>query len=105
MGTPPVGTPLMNGGSVDNAREIVTPLTARGLVVLGLPSGGPVVLCAVDWTGIANESHDRFRAALAAGAGTDTARVALHTLHQHVVKLLGPTPFAVGAQEVSNVPV
>ena len=81
--TPPIGTPLMNGGSVDNAREIVTPLTARGLVFLGLPSGGPVVLCAVDWTGIANESHDRFRAALAAGAGTDTARVALHTLHQH----------------------
>jgi hypothetical protein len=81
--TPPLGTPLMNGGSVDHASEVVTPLTARGLVLSGLPGGGPVVLCAVDWTGIANESHDRFRAALAKGACTTIARVALHTLHQH----------------------
>ena len=49
--TPPLGTPLMNGG-VDPAVEIVTPLSGRGLVLLGdeLP-GGPIVLCALDWTG------------------------------------------------------
>ncbi|MBN8249671.1 MAG: hypothetical protein J0L84_19805, partial [Verrucomicrobia bacterium] len=46
-------------------------------------AGQPVVLCAVDWLGIANESHDVFRATLAAAAGTTADRVAVHTLHQH----------------------
>jgi hypothetical protein len=43
----------------------------------------PIVLCAVDWIGIANESHDAFRAALAEAAGTSPERVAVHALHQH----------------------
>ncbi|MCA9046911.1 MAG: hypothetical protein KDA69_21450, partial [Planctomycetaceae bacterium] len=43
----------------------------------------PIVLCAVDWIGIANEGHDAFREALAAAAGTDANHVAVHTLHQH----------------------
>ena len=79
--TCPLGTPLMNGG-VEPAAEIVTPLTARGVVFLGL-DGGPVVLCVVDWTGIGNESHDFLCAALAVGVGTEPERVALHTVHQH----------------------
>ena len=79
--TCPLGTPLMNGG-VEPATEIVTPLTARGVVLLGM-EGGPVVLCVVDWTGIANESHDMLCAAIAAGARTAPERVALHTVHQH----------------------
>jgi hypothetical protein len=56
-------------------------LRARGVVLLG--AGEPIVLCAVDWIGIANESHDVFCAALARGAGTQPSRVAVHTLHQH----------------------
>jgi hypothetical protein len=56
-------------------------LRARGIVLLG--AGDPIVLCAIDWIGIANESHDVFRAALAGAAGTSPARVALHALHQH----------------------
>ena len=56
-------------------------LRARGVVLLG--SGGPIVLCAVDWIGIANESHDAFRAALALAAGTTPGRVSVHSLHQH----------------------
>ena len=79
--TPPIGTPLMNGG-VDAAAEIKTPLTARGIVLLGV-AGGPVVLCSVDWVGIGNESHDRLRVALARGCATSASRVALHTIHQH----------------------
>ncbi|MBL9177725.1 MAG: hypothetical protein JNM65_06660 [Verrucomicrobiaceae bacterium] len=78
--TPPVGSPLCNG-TVRPVREIVTPLTARGVVLLG--AGDPVVLCAFDWVGIANESHDAFREALAQAAGTSRERVAVHTLHQH----------------------
>lgn len=78
--TPPLGSPLCNGG-VKPVMEIVTPLTARGIVLLG--AGKPIVLCAVDWVGIANESHDAFRQAFAEAAGTDAERVTLHTLHQH----------------------
>jgi hypothetical protein len=78
--TPPLGSPLCNG-AVKPAKEIVTPLTARGVVLLG--AGQPIVLCAVDWVGIANESHDAFRAALADAVGTLPDRVTVHTLHQH----------------------
>ena len=78
--TPPLGSPLCNG-AVKPAKEIVTPLTARGVVLLG--AGEPVVLCAFDWVGIANESHDAFRAAVAEAAGTSAERVTVHTLHQH----------------------
>ncbi len=46
-------------------------------------AGQPVVLCAVDWIGIANEGHDAFRAALAEAVGTVPGRVAVHTVHQH----------------------
>ncbi len=78
--TPPLGSPLANG-TVKPASEIVTPLTARGIVLLG--AGQPIVLCAFDWVGIANESHDTFRAALAEAVGTAPERVTVHTLHQH----------------------
>lgn len=78
--TPPLGSPLCNG-AVKPAAEIVTPLTARGVVLLG--AGDPIVLCAFDWVGIANESQDAFRDALAQAVGTSRSRVALHTLHQH----------------------
>jgi len=78
--TPPSGSPLCNGG-VTPVMEIVTPLTARGVVLLG--AGDPIVLCAVDWVGIANESHDLFRKSLAEAARTTMGRVTLHALHQH----------------------
>ncbi len=56
-------------------------LRCRGVVLTG--AGDPIVLCAVDWIGIANEARDAFRDQLAAAAGTTRDRVALHTLHQH----------------------
>jgi hypothetical protein len=56
-------------------------LRARGIVLLGAEE--PIVLCAVDWIGIGNESHDAFREVLARAAHTVPGRVAVHTIHQH----------------------
>ena len=56
-------------------------LRCRGIALVG--SGKPIVVCAVDWIGIANEGQDAFRDALAEAAGTTRQRVAVHTIHQH----------------------
>jgi hypothetical protein len=76
--TPPVGS-FMAYDPVVGKWEMG--LRARGIVILG--AGDPIVLCAIDWIGIANEAHEVFKAALAGAAGTMPARVAVHTLHQH----------------------
>jgi hypothetical protein len=78
--TPPMGAALCNG-LVQPVKEIVTALTARGIVLLG--AGEPIVLCAFDWVGIANEGHDAFRDALAKSVKTSIERVTVHALHQH----------------------
>ena len=76
--TPPVGTRLTYDPEI-NTWDLG--LRARGIVILG--AGQPVVLCSVDWIGIANEGQDAFRQALAEAAGTIPERVAVHTVHQH----------------------
>ena len=76
--TPPVGS-MMAYDPVTNHWELG--LRARGIVLLG--AGEPIVLCAVDWIGIANEGHDAFCGALARAAATSPRRVAVHSLHQH----------------------
>ncbi len=76
--TPPLGS-LMAYDPVKRIDELS--LRCRGIVLLGAEQ--PIVLCAVDWIGIANEGHDAFRDALAEAAGTVRDRVAVHTLHQH----------------------
>lgn len=76
--TPPIGS-MMAYNEVRRLDDL--PLRCRGIVILG--AGQSIVLCAVDWIGIANESHDAFREALAKAAGTTRERVAVHTLHQH----------------------
>jgi hypothetical protein len=78
--TPPLGSPLCNG-NVKPAMEIASPLTARGVVLLG--AGDPIVLRTFDWVGIGNGSCDQFRLAIAEAVGTTPERVALHTLYQH----------------------
>jgi hypothetical protein len=78
--TPPLGSQLCDG-LVMRAREIVDPLSARGIIFL--TDQKPVVVCAFDWVGIGNEGHDEFCKALAQGAGTSPERVAIHCLHQH----------------------
>ena len=79
--TPPLGSPLCNGG-VKPATEIIQPLQAIGIVLV-VPKQNPIVLCAVDWTGIGNDSNKAWRAALAKAGGTTPDRVAVHSLHQH----------------------
>ena len=76
--TPPIGS-HMAYDPVTNSWDLG--LRARGLVLRG--AGPPIVLCAVDWIGIANEGHDAFRRALAEAADTTPSRVAVHTVHQH----------------------
>ena len=78
--TPPIGHSCCGGWIkpievVDDAQEAV------GLVLLG--AGKPIVLCAVDWTGLLNEAHVEWRTALAQAAGTTPDRVAVHCVHQH----------------------
>ena len=76
--TPPLGSAM----AYDPVRRLdELTLRCRGIVLLGADK--PIVLCAVDWIGIANEGHDAFRDALAEAAGTTRDRVAVHTLHQH----------------------
>lgn len=79
--TPPLGSPLCNG-NVKPATEIILPLQAIGLVLV-VPEQKPIVLCAVDWTGIGNDSNKQWRTALAKAADTTPDRVAVHSLHQH----------------------
>jgi hypothetical protein len=75
--SPPIGSPM----AYDPTKEVLIPLSCRGVVLIGAEK--PIVLCAVDWLGIANASHREFREALAKAAGTTPDRVAVHTLHQH----------------------
>lgn len=76
--TPPVGFMM----AYDRVRRVdELGLRARGIVLLG--TGEPIVLCAIDWIGIGNQSQDVFRERIAAAAGTTPSRVAVHTLHQH----------------------
>ena len=75
--TPPIGSPV----AYAPARKILAPLSARGIVLLG--GDKPVVLCAVDWIGIANGGQDVWKQRLAEAAGTTPDHVAVHALHQH----------------------
>ena len=52
-----------------------------GYVLLGI--GKPIVVCAVDWTGLANSAHIQWRKALADAARTAIDRVAVQCVHQH----------------------
>lgn len=78
--TPPLGGLLCHGYGAP-AEKILDPLTARGIVLMTGPS--PIVLCAVDWIGISNASHDVFRDALAEAVRTTRERVSVHCVHQH----------------------
>jgi hypothetical protein len=78
--TPPIGHSCC-GGWIPNIAVVDDAQEALGFVILG--AGQPLVVCAVDWTGLLNSAHLEFRKALAAGAGTTPDRVAVHCVHQH----------------------
>jgi hypothetical protein len=75
--SPRVGAPL----AYDTCIEVTDPLSLRGIVIVG--AGEPIVICAVDWIGIANEAHQALRRQLAAATKSNPHRVAVHALHQH----------------------
>ena len=78
-------TPLLGhslcGGWIKPVEAIDDPLEAIGLIILG--AGEPIVICAVDWTGLLNDAHLQWRLALAEAAGTSPQRVAVQCVHQH----------------------
>ena len=78
--TIPIGHACMGGG-VSPAMEIVDPLYALGLVLLGPEK--PLIFLAVDWCEIRNDAYDHWREALAAAAGTTRNRVLMAAVHQH----------------------
>lgn len=78
--TPPNGHPLC-GGWITPAQAVDDSLEAIGFVLLG--AGKPIVICAVDWTGLLNEAHVAWRTAMAEAAGTTPDRVAVQCVHQH----------------------
>jgi len=75
--SPPIGSPV----AYAPARKIVDSLSIRGIVILS--DEDPIVLCAVDWLGIANEGMQRWKESLAKAAGTSVDRVSVHAIHQH----------------------
>ena len=78
--TPPLESPLCHG-NVMPVKQILTPLLARGMVILGVEQ--PIVLCAMDWVALANASNVTIRETIAKAVGTTSDRVAVHTVHQH----------------------
>jgi hypothetical protein len=78
--TVPLGHGLC-GGWIKPASKIDSPLFCQGIVLLGAEA--PVVLATVDWTGVCNDAHTAFTAALARAAHTTPERIALHAVHQH----------------------
>jgi hypothetical protein len=78
--TPPMGHSCC-GGWIPHVAVVDDELEAVGFVLLG--AGAPIVVCAVDWTGLLNSAHLQWRTALAEAAGTTPDRVAVHCVHQH----------------------
>ncbi|MEN6604845.1 MAG: hypothetical protein ABFD86_20725 [Bryobacteraceae bacterium] len=76
--TPWKGEPLI---WVVPTSKVEDPLLVKGVVIED--SGNRYVLCALDWCALSNSAHDLFRSRIAAAAGTDVARVAMQTVHQH----------------------
>jgi hypothetical protein len=63
------------------------PLIAKGIVIDD-GGGQRYVLCAIDWCALCNSAHDLYRRKIAEAAGTEVARVALHTVHQHTAPVV-----------------
>lgn len=63
------------------SKEIVDPLQTHGIVLLS--DEDPIVIVAVDWCEIRNESYERWREVIAKAVGTEPVRVLVSSLHQH----------------------
>jgi hypothetical protein len=78
--TPPLGHPLC-GGWIKPAERIDDPLDGLGFVIVG--AGAPMVVVALDWTGLLNSTHLEFRRRIAVAVGATPERVAIQCVHQH----------------------
>lgn len=78
--TPPKGHSLC-GGWIKPVLDVDDPLEAIGYVLMGY--GKPIVICVMDWTGLLNSAHLRFRQKLAEAVNTTPDRVAVQCVHQH----------------------
>ena len=91
--TPPLGHPLC-AGWYPPAKAITERLSANGVVIFPADAP-PIVLCALDWAELGNDSHEEWTNSLALAAGTSADRVAVHCVHNHDA----PWPDS-GAQEI-----
>jgi len=81
--TPPLGQAIYS--SYKPLATVEHPLWAKGIV---LDDGQRrYVLCSVDWCELCNSTHTLFRRKMADAAGTDIARVAVQTIHQHTAPM------------------
>ena len=78
--TPPMGHGCC-GGWIKPVEAITDDLEAIGIVLSG--DFQPIVLCAVDWTGILNRTHLLWRETIAKAVKTTPERVAVQCVHQH----------------------
>lgn len=92
--TPPVGSWLAYD-PMEKSWDLS--LRARGIVLSGMEK--PIVLCAIDWIGISNDSQDAFKQALADAAKTDPEYVVVHTIHQHDAPICDFTAEAILQEE------
>ena len=93
--TPPLGHSLL-GGWIEPVKAIDDNLEAIGYVLLG--ADAPIVVCVLDWAGLLNEAHQRWRTTLALAAGTSPDRVAVHCVHQHNTPFVCPEARAAAAR-------
>lgn len=75
--SPPVGSPL----AYDPTTGVQAPLSCSGIVILS--DQKPIILCSIDWLGVANDAQVEFKQAFAKAAGTTVDRIAIHAIHQH----------------------
>ena len=88
--TPPLGHPCC-GGWITPIQVVDDRQLALGIVLRG--AGAPVVIVAVDWTGILNDSYFQLQQAVAEAVGTTPERVVPHCVHPH------NAPFADGGAQ------
>lgn len=90
--SPPIGHSCC-GGWIKPIEGYDDPQEAIGLVILGAEA--PVVVCAVDWTGILNSGNVMWRTGLAEAAHTTPERVAVQCVHQHNAPMACPDAQAI----------
>ncbi|GEM_PF-1964685 len=96
--TPPVGN-FMAYDPVKRVDELT--LRCRGIILKG--NDAPIVLCAVDFLGIANEAHDAWREAIAAAAMTPDLKVAMAAYGDYGPCYIGTTiAYEQGGYETSD---